>query len=144
MLCKIWKATLDKCIKAGPLVCPEPVYGQPLLKKHYFFYIQFLYYRSKIKLTTRELKLALKQATIMLEDFYPTHVLNRIIDQQGAAASELEVVHTSTVAVPRHVEILEKGSMITGTRRAGPTESKFATVEEWWDSKGLALGMMLT
>ncbi|XP_071521204.1 uncharacterized protein [Panulirus ornatus] len=104
--------------------------------------------RSKIKLTTRELKLALKQATIMLEDFYPSHVLNRIIDQQGTESSENEVgpglnqldaMHRNGVSVPKHVGIMERGAVTSGARR-GPTESKFATVEEWWDSKGLALG----
>ncbi|KAG7173436.1 hypothetical protein Hamer_G023461, partial [Homarus americanus] len=105
--------------------------------------------RSKIKLTTRELKLALKQATVMLEDFYPSHVLNRIIDQQGTEPSDgevgtvmnrLEAIHGSNAPVSKHVGILERGAVISGTRRGGPIEPKFATVEEWWDSKGLALG----
>ncbi|XP_068087135.1 uncharacterized protein [Anabrus simplex] len=34
--------------------------------------------RSKIKLTTVELKIALQQAALMLERFYPTHVLQRL------------------------------------------------------------------
>lgn len=78
----------------------------------------------------------------MLEDFYPSHVLNRIIDQQGVNSAEMETVYNANAGVPRHVEILERGSVITGTRRAGPTETKFATIEEWWDSKGLALGIV--
>lgn len=115
--------------------------------------ITFPFNRSKIKLTTRELKLALKQATIMLEDFYPSHVLNRIIDQQGTESSEnevgavlnqLEAMHGNGVSVPKHVGILEKGAVKSGARRGGPTESKFATVEEWWDSKGLTLGMLFS
>nr|XP_045593779.1 uncharacterized protein LOC123755315 isoform X1 [Procambarus clarkii] len=105
--------------------------------------------RSKIKLTTRELKLALKQATIMLEDFYPSHVLNRIIDQQGvepsghdvgAILNRLDTVQGNNASGQKHVGIVERGTVISGTRKGGPTEPKFATVEEWWDSKGLALG----
>ncbi|PSN34108.1 hypothetical protein C0J52_14201 [Blattella germanica] len=34
--------------------------------------------RSKIKLTTVELKIAIQQAALMLERFYPTHVLQRL------------------------------------------------------------------
>ncbi|KAK4293817.1 hypothetical protein Pmani_033507 [Petrolisthes manimaculis] len=133
--------------------------------------------RSRIKLTTRELKLALKQATVMLEEFYPTHILNRIIDDQpnnnnnnnttthtdtnaggGAGAGGGEGVVVGSILVggaggnlgrgagilsrSKHVGITERGGgVVSAVRRsAALMEAKFATVEEWWDSKGLSNG----
>ncbi|XP_037776345.1 uncharacterized protein LOC119573262 isoform X2 [Penaeus monodon] len=105
--------------------------------------------RSKVKLTTRDLKLALKQATILIEDFYPSHVLNRIVYQlgaestesdMGAVLSQLDAIHGRNASGPKNVGILERSINKSGSRKSGLHESKFATVEEWWDSKGLAVG----
>ncbi|XP_064104875.1 uncharacterized protein LOC135214466 isoform X2 [Macrobrachium nipponense] len=105
--------------------------------------------RSKVKLTTRDLKITLKQATIMIEEFYPSHVLCRIIGRSSSESSEgdlREIIHQLdriqgriSSSAPKNVGITETGA--TSSRRAaGPVEPKFATVEEWWDSKGLAFG----
>lgn len=106
-------------------------------------------FRSKVKLTTRDLKLALKQATILIEDFYPSHVLNRIVYQlgaestesdMGAVLSQLDAIHGRNASGPKNVGILDRSISKTGSRKSGLHEHKFATVEEWWDSKGLAVG----
>lgn len=106
--------------------------------------------RSKIKLTTRDLKLALKQCTVMVEEFYPTHVLAHIVAQPGeskgtrtgvAKANPNESGRTSTLpAGSKHVEISERNGASSSRRRLGHRETKFGSVEEWWDSKGLAPG----
>ena len=105
--------------------------------------------RSKIKLTTRDLKLALKQCTIMVEDFYPTHVLTHIIAQPGevVAMSAANTSHNESgrphtlPAGTRHVEINERSAASSSSRRKTEhRETKFASLEEWWDSKGLAPG----
>ncbi|KAK8396821.1 hypothetical protein O3P69_005057 [Scylla paramamosain] len=105
--------------------------------------------RSKIKLTTRDLKLALKQCTIMVEDFYPTHVLAHIVAQPGEAVVTRGAANTShnesgrahtLPAGTRHVEINERSGASSSRRKTEHRETKFASLEEWWDSKGLAPG----
>lgn len=107
-------------------------------------------FRSKIKLTTRDLKLALKQCTIMVEEFYPTHVLPHIVSQPGegegakavvAAVNPNESGRANTLpAGSRHVEINERNGATNSRRKTAHRETKFGSVEEWWDSKGLAPG----
>lgn len=106
--------------------------------------------RSKIKLTTRDLKLALKQCTIMVEEFYPTHVLAHIIAQPGESDGTRAAVvtinpnesnRTNTLpAGSRHVEINERSGATSSRRKTGHRETKFGSLAEWWDSKGLAPG----
>ncbi|KAK7072695.1 hypothetical protein SK128_010140, partial [Halocaridina rubra] len=105
--------------------------------------------RSKVKLTTRDLKTTLKQATIMIENFYPQHVLSRIIGRSSNESTEstfgdilhqLDVIQGRASSVPKNVGIVERGTSKSGVRRRGPLESKFSTEEEWWDCKGLAPG----
>lgn len=112
--------------------------------------IPFSVVRSKIKLTTRDLKLALKQCTIMVEEFYPTHVLAHIVTQPGESERPRAVVvavnpnesgRTNTLpAGSRHVEINERNGATSSRRKTGHRETKFGSVAEWWDSKGLAPG----
>ena len=112
--------------------------------------LTFLITRSKVKLTTRDLKITLKQATIMIEEFYPSHVLCRIIGRSSSESSEgdlREIINQldrmqgrNSSSTTKNVGIIEGGGSKGTPRRAGPVEPKFATVEEWWDSKGLAFG----
>lgn len=84
----------------------------------------------------------------MLEEFYPTHILNRIIDQSSEAASGGAGEGVGVIlghlarGIPgqKHVGISERG--VNVRRSTALMEAKFATVEEWWDSKGLPTGIV--
>lgn len=86
----------------------------------------------------------------MVEEFYPTHVLAHIIAQPGEAEGAKGVVVTGNPnesgrantlpAGTRHVEINERSGATSSRRKTEHRETKFASVEEWWDSKGLAPG----
>lgn len=87
----------------------------------------------------------------MVEEFYPTHVLAHIVAQPGEAEGTRVVPpltrnpnesgRASTLpAATRHVEINERSGVTSSRRKAEHRETKFASVEEWWDSKGIAPG----
>ncbi|XP_076032256.1 uncharacterized protein LOC143020023 isoform X3 [Oratosquilla oratoria] len=125
--------------------------------------------RAKVKMTTRELKLALKQATILLEDFYPSHVLARIThpkttdnqnsertnadrdannesnnggdsDTGGISGGDSESSDSKETATVKTVMVGRIGTLHRTEVARGPTYENLITEDEWWDGKGMAVG----
>ena len=106
-------------------------------------------YRSKVKLTTRELKLALKQGTILLEEFYPSKVLKRLVTPSSPddatmpilKSNESSIIEDIGGSLTRH-NILNKVLLANNSvkRISMLKDLVFETEEAWWDSKGLQLG----
>ena len=113
--------------------------------------------RLKVKLTTRDLKMALKLAAIMTEEFYPQHILNRVVYQLGNGGNGVDMADMASII--SHIDAIHggrkpptanpqagnaamaKGSSLSGRKpHSGLLEARYATVEEWWDSKGLLVG----
>ena len=108
--------------------------------------IFFFTFRSKVKLTTRELKLALKQGTILLENFYPTRVLKRLIvplvesETSPTDSSYSERGKDSGSTLTRKSIVAKVLQSTTSKRISVYKDFKFNSEDAWWDSKGLTVG----
>lgn len=100
---------------------------------------------------TSDLKICLKQATIILEESFPCKILNQLVTVPSDSPSE-----EHSPSSPRKSELLDEINLILQQgsvekvvtpgrqRKKRPTIEMYSSSEDWWESKGLMPGLYIS
>ncbi|KAB7503012.1 hypothetical protein Anas_11000 [Armadillidium nasatum] len=105
--------------------------------------------RSKVKMRTTDLKTTLKQAAVILEEFYPNRVLNKLVKTPSVNSDEAngssgsrnsELLDEINSLLPQG--LIGKIYPLEKEKKRHPSREEYSSLDAWWESRGLGSSIL--